>query len=81
MSFFRRPCPVVYPPKLNAVNAANVVEVPHIHPSHTIFLNHKKVIHKHYYPHTTSVQNVVSHHHVLVPGPGPVFPPARRPFI
>ncbi|WP_078543340.1 CotD family spore coat protein [Litchfieldia alkalitelluris] len=84
MSFFRpRPCsPVVYPTKVNAVNSVQPIEVPHIHPSHTVFNHHQKFIHKHYYPHTTSVNQTASHHHVHVPGPvGPVGPVApRRPF-
>ncbi|MBM7662650.1 spore coat protein D [Bacillus mesophilus] len=80
MAFFRRPCPRIYPPKVNAVNTANVIEVPHIHPSHTIYNHHQKFVHKHYYPHTTSAQNFVTHEHVHVPGPGPVLPP-RRPFF
>ncbi|WP_456276799.1 CotD family spore coat protein [Bacillus sp. AK128] len=80
MSFCRKPVrPVVYPTQVNPVNTANVVKVPHIHPSHTVFNHHQKFVHVHYYPHTTSAQNFVTHQHVHAPGPGPLGP-VRRPF-
>ncbi|MBD8070095.1 CotD family spore coat protein [Bacillus sp. PS06] len=68
--------PVVYPTRVNAVNSVQNIEVPHIHPSHTVFNRHTNFVHRHYYPHTTSVNNTVSNQHVQM-GPtaaGPGFP-------
>lgn len=73
---------VVHPTKCctnhNFVN--NVV--PHIHPSHTTNVNHINYDHVHYFPHTQSTVNQVTHqNHFGGPGPVPggVAPVGPRP--
>jgi len=52
-------CPkcIVYPVKENVVHKCTEETVEHIHPSHTTVMNHHLVKNKHFYPHSTSVQN------------------------
>ncbi|WP_100011250.1 CotD family spore coat protein [Lentibacillus sediminis] len=52
-------CPkqIVHPTKHNCVNQYSESVVEHVHPSHTTVMNHHLVKNKHYYPHSTSVQN------------------------
>ncbi|MGG3843356.1 CotD family spore coat protein [Anoxybacillus kestanbolensis] len=68
--------PIVHPTKCCTQHQVQTTIVPHIHPSHTTYVNHHLFQHQHYFPHTQSVVNNVSHQHVVCPGPGP-FP---RPF-
>ncbi|WP_082347195.1 CotD family spore coat protein [Bacillus sp. FJAT-18017] len=35
----------------------STVVIPHIHPFHTVTVNHQRIIHKHYFPHTHSTIN------------------------
>ncbi|MBE4910218.1 spore coat protein CotH [Bacillus luteolus] len=67
--------PIVYPTKCNVQHYCNKTVVPHIHPSHTQHVNHQMYEHVHYYPHTESVVNEVSHQHFNC---GPRMP---RPFF
>jgi spore coat protein D len=68
---------VVHPTKccVNHTFTNNVV--PHVHPSHTTTVNHINYQHQHYFPHTQSAVNEVTHQH-FVAGPGPA--PAPGPF-
>ncbi|HEY4554275.1 MAG TPA: CotD family spore coat protein [Bacillaceae bacterium] len=57
----------------------NVIQ-PEIHPSHTTNVNHTNVHHQHYFPHTESVVNEVSHSQSFIPGaPPPGIAPVPRP--
>ncbi len=81
MSFFSRPLPpVLYPPNTSAINTRNTVGVPPVYPAYMVYDHHHNVLHVHYFPHTTSVENHVSHHHTHIPGHGPMMP-SRRPFF
>lgn len=51
---------IVYPTKQNCVNQFSESTVNHVHPSHTTIMNHHLVKNKHFYPHSTSVQNTVN---------------------
>lgn len=53
----QRPKQVVHPTKYNCVNQFSESVVEHIHPSHTTVMNHHLVKNKHFFPHSTSVQN------------------------
>ncbi|MDF0727879.1 CotD family spore coat protein [Cytobacillus sp. S13-E01] len=73
---FGRPnmaAPIVYPTKCNTQHFCHKTVVPHIHPSHTQNVNHHMYEHVHYYPHTESVANEVSHQHFNC-GPGMPHP-------
>lgn len=48
---------IVYPTKHNCVNKFSESTVNHVHPSHTTVMKHHLVKNKHFYPHSTSVQN------------------------
>jgi len=52
-------CPkcIVYPVKENVVHKCTEETVEHIHPSHTTVMNHHLVKNKHFFPHSTSVEN------------------------
>ncbi|MFD2630142.1 CotD family spore coat protein [Oceanobacillus kapialis] len=56
----QRPKQVVHPTKYNCVNQYSESVVEHIHPSHTTVMNHHLVKNKHFYPHSTSVQNTAN---------------------
>lgn len=51
---------IVYPTKHDCVNQYSESTVNHVHPSHTTIMNHHLVKNKHFYPHSTSVQNTVN---------------------
>lgn len=51
---------IVHPTKYDCVNQFSESTVNHIHPSHTTVMNHHLVKNKHFYPHSTSVQNTVN---------------------
>ncbi|AST91632.1 MULTISPECIES: CotD family spore coat protein [Sutcliffiella] len=61
--------PIVHPTKCCVKNLHSTTEVPHIHPSHTTYVNNQHFQHKHYYPHTDSMVDSVSHQHFNC-GPG-----------
>ncbi|MCF3941957.1 spore coat protein [Oceanobacillus alkalisoli] len=48
---------IIYPTKHNCVNQFSESTVNHVHPSHTTVMNHHLQKNKHFYPHSTSVQN------------------------
>lgn len=68
--------PIVYPTKCCVTHTCQKTIVPHIHPSHTTNVNHHRFDHLHYYPHTQSFANEVSHQHFHC---GPVVPPGLLP--
>lgn len=51
---------IVHPTKHNCVNQCSESTVNHVHPSHTTIMNHHVVKNKHFYPHSTSVQNTTN---------------------
>jgi spore coat protein D len=51
---------VVHPTKCCVNNTFSNNIVPHIHPTHTTTVNHVNYEHQHYFPHTQSVENVVT---------------------
>lgn len=61
--------PIVHPTKCCVKNLYSTTEVPHIHPSHTTYVNNQQFQHKHYFPHTDSMVDSVSHQHFNC-GPG-----------
>lgn len=61
--------PIVHPPKCCQQHCCETTIVPHIHPSHTQFVNHHLFQHHHYFPHTESVENTIQHQHFNC-GPG-----------
>ncbi len=71
---------VVHPTKCCVNHTFQNNIVPHIHPSHTTTVNHVNYEHQHYFPHTQSVQNVVTNTQANM-GPAPVpFPvPQQQP--
>lgn len=50
-------CTIVHPTKHNCVNQFSESTVNHVHPSHTTVMNHHLQKNKHFFPHSTSVQN------------------------
>lgn len=71
---------VVCPTRYNQVNTCSQSQVNYVHPTHTAVMNHHLVKNVHYYPHTTSYHNRVSH--VNLQGgayPPPAAPMAPRP--
>ncbi|OCA90883.1 hypothetical protein A8F94_03170 [Bacillus sp. FJAT-27225] len=46
----------------------STVVIPHIHPAHTVTVNHQRIIHKHYFPHTNSTVNHLTHSNPAGPG-------------
>ena len=68
--------PIVHPTKCCVKNLYSVTEVPHIHPSHTTYVNNQMYQHKHYHPHTDSVVNNVQQQHFNA---GPGYPPGMGP--
>ncbi|WP_445492264.1 CotD family spore coat protein [Niallia sp. 03133] len=74
---------VVHPTKccVNHTFSNNIV--PHIHPTHTTTVNHVNYEHQHYFPHTQSVENVVTNTQATmgpVPTPYPAPQPGPSPF-
>ncbi|MEK5324803.1 CotD family spore coat protein [Aeribacillus sp. FSL M8-0254] len=65
--------PIVHPTKCCVNHSHSTTIVPHIHPIHTTNVNHQMYQHLHYFPHTQSAVNNVSHQHFQCMGPGP-FP-------
>ncbi|MFT4414168.1 CotD family spore coat protein [Fredinandcohnia humi] len=67
--------PIVHPTKCCVKHHCATTIVPHIHPSHTQHVNRHMFQHMHYYPHTESVANEVSHQHFSCGArpPGPFF--------
>lgn len=61
--------PIVHPTKCCVKNLYSTTEVPHIHPSHTTYVNNQQFQHKHYFPQTDSMVDSVSHQHFNC-GPG-----------
>lgn len=61
--------PIVHPTKCCVKNLQSVTEVAHIHPSHTTYVNNQMFQHKHYFPHTESMVDSVSHQNFNC-GPG-----------
>ncbi|MCA1320683.1 spore coat protein [Bacillus tianshenii] len=61
--------PIVHPTKCCVKNLQSVTEVTHIHPSHTTYVNNQMFQHKHYFPHTESMVDSVSHQNFNC-GPG-----------
>lgn len=61
--------PIVHPTKCCVKNLHSVNEVTHIHPSHTTYVNNQMFQHKHYFPHTESMVDSVSHQNFNC-GPG-----------
>ncbi|KMJ59709.1 hypothetical protein AB685_02245 [Bacillus sp. LL01] len=61
--------PIVHPTKCCVKNLFSTTEVPHIHPSHTTYVNNQQFQHKHYFPHSDSMVDSVSHQHFNC-GPG-----------
>ncbi|GGE56671.1 CotD family spore coat protein [Priestia taiwanensis] len=63
------PCapPIVHPTKCCEEHTFSKTVVPHVHPSHTTFVNHHVFEHKHYFPHSTSCANTVKN---VDAGPG-----------
>jgi spore coat protein D len=61
--------PIVHPTKCCVKNLHSVTEVPHIHPSHTTYVNNQMFQHKHYFPQTESMVDSVSHQNFNC-GPG-----------
>ncbi|WP_223701986.1 spore coat protein [Sutcliffiella deserti] len=61
--------PIVHPTKCCVKNLYSTTEVPHIHPSHTTYVNNEMYQHKHYFPHTESMVDSVSHQNFNC-GPG-----------
>lgn len=74
--------PIVHPTKCCTNHTCTNYVVPHIHPSHTTNVNHEFYAHQHYYPHTQSFQNEVSHQHFNAGGscPGAFQGVRPRPF-
>lgn len=72
---------VVHPTKCCVNNTFQNNIVPHIHPTHTTTVNHINFQHQHYFPHTQSVANQVTHQNVVAApaGPAPFGAPAA-PF-
>ena len=70
---------IVHPTKCCTNHSYQNYVVPHIHPSHTTNVNHEFYAHQHYYPHTESFANEVSHQHFNA-GPGPVPGPGFGPM-
>lgn len=68
--------PIIHPPKCCEEHHFSTTIVPHIHPSHTQHVMHHNFQHQHYFPHTESCVNNVSHQHFHCgPGPGPAPTP------
>lgn len=63
---------IVCPTKCCVNHSFNNVVQPVIHPSHTTNVNHTNIQDQHFFPHTESVVNEVTHQN-LGPAPGP-FP-------
>lgn len=63
---------IVHPTKCCVNHSFSNNVVPHIHPSHTTNVHHTKFDHVHYFPHTQSSVNEVSHQH-FYGGPRPPF--------
>ncbi|MED4352560.1 CotD family spore coat protein [Schinkia azotoformans] len=63
-------CPIIHPTKCCDVHNLEVFQVPHIHPTHTTFHNHKLFEHVHTCPHTVSqVCDVAQQHFDCCSGP------------
>jgi len=62
---------IVHPTKCCVNNTFTNNIVPHIHPSHTTTVNHVNYKHQHFFPHTQSVENVVTNTQANM-GPAPV---------
>ncbi|WP_078380236.1 spore coat protein [Sutcliffiella halmapala] len=65
--------PIVHPTKCCVKNLYSTTEVPHIHPSHTTYVNNHTFQHKHYFPHTDSMVDSVSHQNFNCGGGAPGF--------
>ncbi|WP_200792874.1 spore coat protein [Bacillus massilinigeriensis] len=70
---------IVHPTKCCVNNSYSENMVPHIHPAHTTNVHHEKFNHVHYFPHTQSAVNEVSHQH-FYGGSGPVSPSQVSPM-
>jgi spore coat protein D len=69
--------PIVHPTKCCVKNLYSTTEVPHIHPSHTTYVNNQQFQHKHYYPHTDSMVDSVTHQHFNCGPGGPGMAPGQ----
>ncbi|WP_249870662.1 spore coat protein [Oceanobacillus saliphilus] len=68
---------IVHPTKHHCVQQYSESVVNHVHPSHTTVMKHHTVKNKHFYPHSTSVQQTmdsVHQHGGAYPVPSPYAP-------
>ncbi|MBM7703273.1 spore coat protein [Metabacillus iocasae] len=70
--------PIVHPTKCNTQFSAQDVVVPHIHPSHTTFVNQTNFKHVHYFPQTQSTVNEETSQQ-FIGGPGQVAGAQQMP--
>ncbi len=71
--------PVVHPTKYCETHTCSTTIVPHIHPTHTKFVNHQMIQNQHFFPQTQSFGQTVQQTNVLGQGPGPQVAGAYAP--
>lgn len=72
--------PVVSPTMENTQVHIQPVVVPHIHPSHTNYVNHTHIINEHYFPHTESCINTMSCEDIMCGAMPPCMPGMAGPM-
>ncbi|MFD3446066.1 CotD family spore coat protein [Microbacteriaceae bacterium 4G12] len=64
--------PIVHPTQCCETHTFSNTIVPHIHPTHTTFVNHHMVQNQHYFPQTQSAANTIQETNVPGYGPSPL---------